>query len=301
MSPRIGATTALLPRLRVVLRVWFAEAWDMHPHQVPHFQCCPPGWVHDCTGVCTLEVWVGDDFCHANLECYCEEKVSRPCGGKPPVPFCLARWARCQHPYSRAGEPQQGREVMHCVGGVFCRPLNNTPHPSRPARDHYNHYPSRIHHHAGASHPLLRKSTHSVSGGIVHPAGRCITPSTPNSECIAGMVTPSLCPRNVATSLPFLCLEACGMHPYQVPHGQCCPSGSLHDCTGGCTWNSWVGDEKCDAELECYCEEKSDCGEPPLLRCSARLACCQHPHTGAGEQLPAHLVIHGAGCVVCGS
>jgi hypothetical protein len=63
----------------------------MHPHQVPHYKCCLAGYVYKCAGGCTEESLVGDDYCNAELECYCEEKGG-DCGGKPPI--CSTRWAR---------------------------------------------------------------------------------------------------------------------------------------------------------------------------------------------------------------
>ena len=116
---RTGATPALLPRLRVGLPVLLAEAWDPQPHQVPHGRCCASGQVHDCTGSCTEASWVGDDLCHAELECYCEEEES-DCG-EPPVPVCSARWVSRQHPHEGADEPLQGREVMLGADGVLCK------------------------------------------------------------------------------------------------------------------------------------------------------------------------------------
>jgi hypothetical protein len=53
------------------------------------------------------------------------------------------------------------------------------------------------------------------------------------------------------------------MHSHQVPHDQCCTSGYVYGCTGGCVEESGVGDDWCDAVLECYCAEESDCGKPP--------------------------------------
>ena len=103
----------------------------MHTHQVPHAQCCPSGDVHSCTGKCRPEGWVGDHWCDADLECYCEEKNSPPCGGKPPVPVCSARWARCQNRniyiYSGLGETLQARQVNHSVVGVLFAPSTLTP------------------------------------------------------------------------------------------------------------------------------------------------------------------------------
>jgi hypothetical protein len=106
----------MLPRLRVGLRVWFAEVWNTHPHQVPHDQCCPPGKVYTSWGTCLHERLVGDDYCHASLACYCEEDSD--CG-RTPVPFFPARWARCQYPY---GEPLQEHLVIDGVAGVVCGP-----------------------------------------------------------------------------------------------------------------------------------------------------------------------------------
>jgi hypothetical protein len=111
----------MLHVLRTGLRFWFAEASATHPHQVPHGQCCESGDVYTCSGGCSLD-WVGDFWCDLDLECYCEEKASPACGGKPPVTVCSARCARCQHPYSGAGELLQGHEVIHGVGGVLCGP-----------------------------------------------------------------------------------------------------------------------------------------------------------------------------------
>ena len=84
------------------------------------------------------------------------------------------------------------------------------------------------------------------------------------------------------------------MHPHQVAHGQCCDEGWVRDCTGGCLQEEWVGDNVCDNQLMCYCEEESDCdGHPPVPVCSLRWARCQHPYTVAGAPLRAHLVMHG--------
>jgi hypothetical protein len=46
---------------------------------------------------------------------------------------------------------------------------------------------------------------------------------------------------------------------------------------------SWVGDDKCDSELDCYCEEWSACRTPPVPACCARWARCQHPHIVVDE------------------
>ena len=119
MSPRIGATPALLPRLGVGLRIWFAEGWAIHPHQVPHDQCCNSGWMLGCWGGCFPESsWVGDDWCDAELQCYCEEKASPPCSGCRPCPFA----PQAGHQYTAAGEPLQAHLVIHGVAGVLCGP-----------------------------------------------------------------------------------------------------------------------------------------------------------------------------------
>ena len=56
--------------------------------------------------------------------------------------------------------------------------------------------------------------------------------------------------------------EALGMHAHQVPHAQCCSSGYVQGCIGGCTLESYLGDNHCDFYLDCYCEEKdSDCDD----------------------------------------
>ena len=73
--------------------------------------------------------------------------------------------------------------------------------------------------------------------------------------------------------LRFWFAEARDMHPNQVPHGQCCTSTQVQDCTGACTSAAWVGGDECNAGLECYCEEQASppCfGKPPVSLCSAR-------------------------------
>jgi hypothetical protein len=118
-------------------------------------------------------------------------------------------------------------------------------------------------------------------------------------------------------------------HGIQVPHAQCYYEGDLHSCDGNCYLSSIIGDHMCQTALECYCEEKSDCsdppddgdffdngdsfddgdprddsdsfdgGNPPAPVYSARWARCQHPYTGAGEPLQAQPRIHGAAGVLC--
>ena len=84
------------PRLRASLRVWFGEAWDMHPHQVPHDQCCDSEDVYTCMGGgCRPVSWVEDDECDTDLACYCEEETT-DCGTLS-IP---TRCAWCQHPCS---------------------------------------------------------------------------------------------------------------------------------------------------------------------------------------------------------
>ena len=201
----------MLPTLRVGRRVWCAEARHMHPHQVPHGLCCSSGYVLGCVRGCEPESWIGNDFCDFELECYCEEEDS-DCSGKCPVPDCSACWASCQHPCTGAGEPLQAHQIMLGVTSVLCAPWTHAL-PCRPSQDHQNHKPPRDHHHAGTdhyagtSHPLLRRSSHLVSGGIVHPAGRSVTPSTPtslrrplNASPALSPLTARTCPRIGATA-----------------------------------------------------------------------------------------------------
>ena len=131
----------------------------MHPHQVPHGQCCSSTEVVDCTGSCTSASWVGDDYCNAGLECYCEEQASPACFGITlPDPFAPhAGYVASTHMQLRAS---------HCWRDSFrvdAEPMVSPfrPQPSTPV-------------------PLLGW-TRSLFRGIVHPGGRSITPSPPTS------------------------------------------------------------------------------------------------------------------------
>jgi hypothetical protein len=119
----------MLPGLERVFGSGFAEALDIHLHQVPHLQCCPSGEVYSCSGgECAPESLVGDFTCHGgglhvSLECYCEEqKLDCGTGGKPPAPVCSARWAQCQHPRTVADESLQAHLLILGMAGVLCGP-----------------------------------------------------------------------------------------------------------------------------------------------------------------------------------
>ena len=75
------------------------------------------------------------------------------------------------------------------------------------------------------------------------------------------------------------------MHPHQVNHDQCgALPGDVKACVGWWTKESHLGDHFCNPELECYCEEEGDCGNPSVPVCSALWARYQHLNTGAGER-----------------
>ena len=44
--------------------------------------------------------------------------------------------------------------------------------------------------------------------------------------------------------------------------GDCCPTGQVGNCTGGCTTSSWLGDGFCDFSLNCI-ETNWDAGDCP--------------------------------------
>ena len=116
------------------------------------------------------------------------------------------------------------------------------------------------------------------------------------SACIAGTVFPLRSHESVhwchgkimlpklKAGLRVLFSESWYMCLHQVPHLQCCPFDWLYDCMGGdCQPERWIEDDYCDAGLECYCEEWSDCGKPPDPICSARWARCPNPYIGAAS------------------
>jgi hypothetical protein len=130
----------------------------MHPHQVPHGQCCTSTEVQDCTGSCTSASWVGNDLCNANLDCYCEEQASTPCVGiNLPCPFAPhAGYVFSTHMQVRASH--WGRDRCRVDSEPLVSPCRHQP-----------------------STPLLLGWTRLLFGGIVYPGGPSITPSTPTS------------------------------------------------------------------------------------------------------------------------
>ena len=217
--------------------------------------------------ICCVEAWkLTDGECHPFLQCYCEEKNSPPC--MPPVSICSARWARA------SSESWRGCRVVCTLNPA--PPLPGSTSPRIPSCDRA---------------PVL------FSGESCLPVGEVSPPPLPlplqTSQCIAGTVSPSssnwchinIMPPTLRVGQLSWSSEALDMHPHQVPHAQCCPSGDVHSCTGECRPGRWVGDDHCDADLECYCEEKASppC-KPPGPDFSARWARCQNPFTACASR-----------------